>query len=357
MIRNAFVVVVGVSCACFGRADHELTDCWPACRGIWISRAEIMQLPTSGPAWDELRRYADMDGVPDLSDIDSNADVLTLAKAFVYVRTGDETYRGRVRDACLAAIDTELAGTALNLGRGLAAYVISAELVGLEPSEDERFRAWLRRTLDEQLSQAWTLRTAHESRPNVWGTMAGASRIAVAAYLDDADELEQAALVFEGFLGNRAAWDSFEFGAGAETWSPFPADDLVAINPSGATVGGVSVGGAVIDEMRQGGSFAVPPVFTREPLEALGGALMQAEMLHRRGYSAYQWQDEALLRAYEFLLSLHQQYGQWFDDATVTGDDRWQTWMVNRRYGTDLPRASAAGFGKPMGWTDWTHGS
>jgi len=84
------------------------------------------------------------------------------------VRTGTASYRDQVVADCMAAIDTELGGRTLALGRELGAYVIAADLVGLDPADDERFRAWLRRTLTEDLSGR-TLQSTHEDRPKQLG--------------------------------------------------------------------------------------------------------------------------------------------------------------------------------------------
>lgn len=51
---------------------------------IWLSRAEILALPMSGDAWLRVKSAADGPiDKPDLSNQDEEANVLTLAKAFV----------------------------------------------------------------------------------------------------------------------------------------------------------------------------------------------------------------------------------------------------------------------------------
>ncbi|HET8776901.1 MAG TPA: Ig-like domain-containing protein, partial [Candidatus Limnocylindria bacterium] len=58
-------------------------------RGIVISQAEIRSLPTSGAAWDSLKRTADAAaGSPNLADNSQDNNVKVLAKALVYARTG-----------------------------------------------------------------------------------------------------------------------------------------------------------------------------------------------------------------------------------------------------------------------------
>jgi hypothetical protein len=334
-----------------GPPAQSLVGAPPFREGIWISQAEIELLPTSGAAWHHVRSMAERSsGEPNLADQDQNDNVFTLAKALVFARTGYPEYREDVRASCMAAIDTELGGRTLSLGRELAAYVIAAEIVGLEPDEDRRFRAWLRRALTEDL-HGRTLRSTHEDRPNNWGTHAGASRAAVAVFLQDRAELERVARVFRGWLGDRHAYADFEYGS--LTWQANE-ESPVGINPVGAEKLGEDISGALPDDMRRGGEFRVPPSPTNYPWEALQGAVVQAEILHRQGFDAWEWEDRALLRAVQYLYDLDRRFpnaGWW-----AHGDDEWIIWLINRRYGTSFPAQSPAASGKNMGWTDWTHG-
>jgi IPT/TIG domain-containing protein/flagellar hook capping protein FlgD/alginate lyase len=318
--------------------------------GIWISRQEILALPMSGPAWNALKAQADRPaGTPDVGNQDETANVYVLAKALVHVRTGIESYRTEVRQGCMAAINTELGGRTLALGRKLAAYVIAADLVGLEASEDSTFRAWLRRCLTETLDGR-TLQSTHEGRPNNWGTMAGGSRAAVAVYLGDSAEMARTAQVFKGWLGDRSSYAGFVYGD--LSWQ---CDSLrpVGINPRGCMKQGESIDGALPDDMRRGCSFKFPPCNTGYPIGALQGVTLQAEILHRQGYDAWNWEDQAIRRAFQFLLDLEHRYGGWW----AVGNDECFPWLANHAYGTSFPAVSPAGPGKNMAWMDWTHGS
>ncbi|UCC52974.1 MAG: alginate lyase family protein [Anaerolineaceae bacterium] len=270
--------------------------------------------------------------------------VYVLAKALVFARTGELDYREDVIDNLMAAIGTEQGGRTLALGRELVAYVIAADLVNLpaEEDEDRRFRSWLRQTLTEPLDGS-TLQATQESRPNNWGTHAGASRVAVALYLGDEEELDRAAKVFKGWLGDRDVYTGFEYGK--LYWQADP-DHPVGINILGAMKDGYSIDGAQPEEMRRGGEFRWPPEETGYPWEALQGALTEAELLSRAGYDVWRWEDSALLRAVQFLYRIG-----WPPD----GDDVWLPWLINHAYGTDYATSTPARPGKNMGWTDWTH--
>lgn len=320
-----------------------------ASRGIWISRQEVQALPMSGPAWDALKAQADLPaGTPNVSDQDQMNNVYVLAKALVHVRTGIESYRTEVRQNCMQAIDTELGGRTLALGRELAAYVIAADLVGLEASEDTTFRAWLRRCLTDTLNGR-TLQSTHEDDPNNWGTMAGGTRAAVAVYLGDAAELARTAQVFKGWLGDRSSYAGFTYGE--LSWQ---CDSMrpVGINPPGCMKQGESIDGALPDDMRRGCSFSLPPCHTGYIWGALQGVTVQAEILHRAGYDTWNWQDQAIRRAVQFIYDLDRHYGGWW----AAGNDECVPWLVNRTYGTSFPAVTPADPGKNIAWTDWTHG-
>jgi hypothetical protein len=338
-------------------------------KGIWISPAEIAKLPVSGTAWRNLKAAADGGcGRPEISDQESLNDTCVLAKALVFARTGEESYRSEVRKQLGLAIGTEAGGRALALGRNLVSYVISADLIHLPAYDqdfDQRtFRPWLKKILTEEMSDGSSLITCHETKPQNWGTACGASRAALDVYLGNGNDLARTAQVFQGWLGDHSAYDGFKWKStiknSGDTWSPLPCGQLVPVNPKGATITWdgqtYNVDGALICEMSRKGAFQWPPNHTLYPWTGLGGAIVQAEILFRAGYPTYEWSDRAILRAYQYLLRLTDATGgYWFDVGTTKGHDNWQTWIVNLRYGTNLPHVSPAQPGWNMGWTDWTH--
>lgn len=313
--------------------------------GLWIDPARLAALPTAGAAWENVSAAAHTSTrTPDLSNQNDRVNVRVLAKALVYRRTGNERYRREVVAACRAAMGTE-GHTTLALGRELAAYVIAADLVGLPEAEDRVFRDWLRRVRHSELKKR-TLISTHEDRPNNWGTHAGASRLAVAVYLGDSADLERAAAVFRGFLGERSAYHGFRFGD--LDWQAHPAAP-VGINPLGSLRDGHPIDGVLPDDQRRGGSFRWPPPKENYVYEALQGALAQAVILTRAGYDPWSWGDRALLRAFRWL---HEQA-----DYPAEGDDTWEPHVVNFYYGTHFPAPIPSRPGKNVGWTDWTHAS
>ncbi len=320
-------------------------------KNIWLSKAEIAALPTSGQAWDVVKKYADAaNGSADLVDQESNNNVCCLAAALIAARTGDQDKLDKVKKslAAITAFDVAKLGRALALGRELCAYVISADLIDYN---DAAFSKKLRDLLTAKTTGGpANLTKCQEDRPNNWGMHAAASRIAVALYLGDANELDQAANIFKGWLGDRLAYAGFTYGGPEKdlSWQADPKNP-VGINPVGATIQGHNVDGMLPDDIRRSGSFKWPPSGAKAQMyswEGLQGAVVAAQLLTRAGYPAWDWCDKALLRAAKFLYGIN-----W----PATGDDGWQPWLLNAAYGTTFPTIASASPGKNMGFTAWTH--
>jgi len=323
---------------------------------IWISPDELAVLPMAGPAWESLQIQAFAPaGKPNLSDKTQANNIYILAKALVYTRCAltpshspCQTFDfGRLRTEAIsqimAAIGTEKGGETLALGRELAAYVIAADLVGLPPDQDLTFRNWLRQVRVARLSRK-TLISTHEARPNNWGTHAGASRVAIDVYLGDTADLQRAAEVFRGWLGDRSAYAEFQYGS--LSWQCHP-DTPVGINPMGCKKEGHDISGVIPDDQRRSGKFTWPPPKENYVYEGLQGAIVQAAILHRAGYDPFNWSNKALLRAYQWLYTIAA--------FPAAGDDTWQMPLVDYFYETHFWKGGPIRYGKNMGWTDWTH--
>lgn len=336
----------------------------PVPEGIWISVEELAALPMEGVAWERLEASADDDlEEPNMAGYTANSDVQALAIALVYARTGEEAYREKAAEAIAAVMGTEYTGLqkgpgseqgalAVIVGRNLVSYVIAADLIeldGYDPELDEAFREWIAELIYVEWADGSVVQE-HQRRANNHGHMAGASRAAVAAYLGDEIELLRTAQVFKGVLGDREAYTGFSFRQDL-SWQADP-ETPVGINPAGAMKDGFNVDGAQPEEMRRGCSFRIPPCHTDYPWEALQGIVVQANILHRQGFDAWNWEDQAILRAVQFLERLQEDFP--FDGWWADGDDTWMPWVINQVYDTDFP-TDPAQRGKNMGWTDWTH--
>lgn len=307
--------------------------------GIWLSEEEIRALPQAGAAWAATLAAANKTiSTSELNNQDSDNNVITLAKGLVFARTGEAKYRDEVLTVLQHLINTGAGGRTLALGRELAAYVVAADLVGLEQPMRAAFESKLRELRTKKLGSgnAESLIVTHEKRPNNWGTMCGASRAAVAAYLGDRTDLDRTAQVFKGWLGDRTSYANFQFGD--LSWQPDPKNP-VAVGLPGATGHGQSLDGALPEELRRANGY------NNYVWGALSGAVAQAWFLHRAGYPAFEWVSKAVLRAVKWPHDL---------GKTATGDDAWLIPVINKVYGTNFP-VTGNEPGKGMGWTQWTH--
>lgn len=341
-------------------ADTVVTDTIPTDtvtdRGMWVSLSRLRQLPMSGSAWQNVLATADGScGTVDLSNQDQTTNVCVMAKALVFARTGDSRYRADVVSAIREIVSAPTYdGRALALGRELAAYVIAADLIGLDsydPTLDASFRTELR---ELRTTYTWgsasSLIDCHERRPNNWGAHCGATRVAIAVYLGDDVDLARAAQVFRGYLGDRSSYSGFRYGgpSGEEdlSWQCDPTRP-VGINPAGCTRNGLSLDGVLPDDQRRGGSFTTSPPKENYVWEAMQGLLAQAVLLERAGFDPFEWEDRALLRSARWLHDVN--------DYPAEGDDTWQAPLLNHVYGTSFPEQRPTRPGKNVGWTDWTH--
>jgi hypothetical protein len=337
-----------------GRTDTATAAALSTDDGIWISRTKISRLPTSGSAWTNLLSAASQScGRVDLSDQNQKTNVCVLAKALVFARTGTPSYRTDVVRAIEQIVSSgTYHGRALALGRELGAYVVAADLIrlkGYDADLDRAFRSKLRNLRTTYTSEGPSnLIECHEKRPNNWGTHCGATRVAIAAYLGDSDDLARAARVFRGFLGDRSSYASFNFGGPEDdmTWHCDPRRP-VAINPAGCERNGRMIDGILPDDQRRSGSYSWPADHENYVWEALQGVVGQAVILSRAGYDVWNWENRAILRAVRWLYNTNR--------YPAEGDDTWMPHIVNQAYGTSFSAPVPAKPGKNFGWSDWTH--
>ena len=314
-------------------------------QGIWLSAGEINALSTSGSAWNNVLDWADDSITPNIADQNNDADAVAVAAALVWVRTGENSYRSKAINYIEEAMGSEAGSGILAVGRNVAGYVIAADLVGYQSST---FSAWLDDVRYEVFSgagPALSIISCHEERPNNFGTHCGTSRIAIARYLGDQADLERAARVFKGWLGDRSAYVGFSFGSDL-SWQCNP-DQPTPINLSGCSINGYPADGILPDDQRRSGSFSWPPAKENYVWEALQGAIAQAWMLHRIGLPAFEWEQQALLRATDWL---HEQA-----HFPAKGDDSATPWLINAMYGSSFPTEPATPGKNGLGFYNWTH--
>jgi len=325
---------------------------------IWINPEQISRLPASGQAWDQMVSDANKDLMTiDIGNQNDKTDSYMMAAGLVYLKlreAGDSAaneYRARVQRACLTAIGTEGNATdALAACRQVCAVVVAANLIDWsDSSEEARFRSWVDDIRFRVFPDGRSITSTHRDRPNNWGTHAGASRLACALYLRDEETARDCVAVFSGWLGNRESYAGFEYGD--LSWQD-DEDRPVGINPLGAVKNGFDIGGVLPDDQRRSGPFPGDwSAKTNYVYEALQGVLAQAVMIQQEYPNVWNWSDQAILRAYEWLEDVHDQP---ITDTVNGSDDGWQAHLVNHVYGTDFLAPSSTNPGKAVGYTDWT---
>jgi hypothetical protein len=332
---------------------------------LLMSRSALMSLPVSGTAWANLHDVAIGSlGTPDLCDQNDDHHLRTLAAALVYARTGASAYGTKARSGVMAAIKTQTVGcnnAVLALGRQLPAYVLAADFANLRgTASDATFRSWLATIRTKVIGghSIWnSLETTQRDSSNNWGAYAGAARIAASLYLGDASDVSQASRIARGFLGDRTAYAGFEqnISSAAVTWScSESAATYTPVNPS-CTKSGIDVDGAVVSDVSRSGSLGWPPGSTgmAYQLDSIQGLGLQVELLYQNGYSgAWGWSSDALKRMAGLVTRSGASGGTGWNGTKAA---RQMPWLLNLRYGTTIPTATA-GIGRAIGFTDWLYG-
>jgi hypothetical protein len=331
---------------------------------LLMSRSELLARPTSGTAWNNLKSVANGSlGSPDLCDQDADHHLRTLAAALVYARTGTASYATKARGGVMAAIKTQKVGcgnAVLALGRQLTAYVLAADFADLSGTDDTTFKAWLKaiRTKDIGGHSTWdSLYTTHRISANNWGAHAGASFIAASLYIGDTANVGYAAVVTQGFLGDRAKYAKFAHNLDSQdmSWSCASSASSAAPTNGTCTKSGVNVDGAFIADISRGGSVKSPPGEdgVKYQLESLQGVGLQVELLYQNGYTqAWNWSNKALKRAANVVTRSKSAGGTGWNETNAS---KQMPWLFNKRYGTTIPTASS-GMGRSIGFTDWLWG-
>ncbi len=190
---------------------------------------------------------------------------------------------------CCSALEevqgTEAGARSLSVSRELMAYVIAAELVGLDGAQRDKFETWLRAVCSAGFSGSHPAQHPRGSGPTIGVRTPGASRLAVAIYLDDREEIERAAWVFRGWTGDvrRVGTTSSSASAGGSLKT---VSRDYGINPAGARISSHPVGGVLPDDQRRGGPFplaATPGELRIRGTAGCGGASCDAGSLGYAG--------------------------------------------------------------------------
>jgi hypothetical protein len=336
---------------------------------MWISKNELMSLPTSGTPWDKMRTIAYGSwGTPDLKDKDNKNALYTLAGALVYARTGDNTLRSKVRNAIILAkrsldesAEWQTDSGVLAAGRQIGTYVISADLINLkvyDVTTDTEFRNWLTwiRATNIGTHSRWkSITYTCENSTGNWNTFACASRIAASIYVGDTADVNRSVSIIRAYFGERNLYPADAPGANGyfdhtAAYQPsWACNDSIwtGSNPTCVKYG-INIDGALVEDASRGGSCCIPQGDgISYQWEALQGLFVSTELLYRTGNygNPYNWSNQALRRSVDFM---------WRSGWGISTAAMYVAWMTNVRYSTWYPAGPSIS-GRIMGWGDWLY--
>jgi hypothetical protein len=320
-------------------------------KGILLSQAELMALPTSGPGWDAImaRIKSPYGGSYVLGTRDeSNKDV--LANALAGARLNNAAYKAFARDkiAHMMAAPRNT-GDVLGTLRHLQTYIISADIIDLasfDPALNGKFRTWLANEIRANYSGGGgggSVISIHNKKPNNFGTHAGATRIAAALYLGDAAELKAARDVWYGWATGDSAYTPQTRTWTGTSWQ-CDSSHPRGINATGCSRSGVSLDGVIPEDQERCGEFSQTPCATNYIQGATDGMTLSFWMLARQGENPWAWGDRAALRQMNWKYASGQ--------APYSGF-RWQIPVIEKAYGIDLGGNTPTATSTNFGFADW----
>lgn len=335
----------------------------PSGNGIWISPEELAALPINTPEWQQLLTSAESDiGSADISNQDSKHDVKTLGVALAAARTGRADLRTKAVNAVVSAINTEDDGRWLAAGRNLGSYIIAADLLNLRKTSDPNSDG---SKVDAWLNSLWTKRLTHNNdatktqlfKETAWSSGSNASAqegfayAALAVYTGNKTELDWSWTAYRRYIGDRTS--SHTVTSNADDWQYIPSDP-VGIMDAGAVKGGCRMDGAIGNDMSRGSeTYSCTPVYTQYPWTGIDGSVAAALVLERAGYPAFESQQKAIKRAFDYLWELRTNTGEvrWFDGTKGVES----IYVVNKQYNSNYLITGTSGNGRVVDWTNWTH--
>ena len=313
---------------------------------IFISRADLMRLPTSGAAWDGVMAKANENATPNICDQDNKADINAMAAGIVYARTGNEAYKTKVitlinkamasqRDNCYNAV--------LAIGRQLGGYVLAADFVGYR---DPSFTNWLAMIMDREIgghSRWHVLRFTAYDTANNWGTHALASVTATDIYLNRTADIEKDWKVFSSY-GVPYGWPFNKTSDYNQQWSCIPTGSTgklpIAIN-SPCVSNGVNLDGAPVEDSSRS-AFGSYSSYIHESMQ---GFVAMAQLWERTGRPGWTVNNAQICRSLQFATRAGR-----LNDYSV---DFSAAYMGNAFCGLNLPTKSPANNGRMFAFGDY----
>ena len=349
--------------------------------GIWLTPAEIAQIPTDNPGWDSLVTWANkpMDLIGELPCTagedtrgircqgENETPRIMFAKAIVGMRTNDQTLIEQAKaelDNVPEAVRTWTEDTPSKDPkwgqRHIPLIAVTANILDYRPAE---LRAALNKVVreytwgeDNTIEEQALLGLGNLPSHGRWALMS-------VAYLDeDFETVNQVVKAHAKFLGEEN-WDGrpndHEFRLSSlgneDDWQnlqPGGKRDPIGIMPAGATWEGHGVGGLYLaDQYRAGNGPVWPPAYTNYIYEGLAPNLTIAFAADHLGFEdVFSLGDYALLRTLLFQFSTHDGKETW----PPAGNDEWvvaavMTWAIPV-FGDSLPASLLPEPDAPVSW-------
>jgi hypothetical protein len=314
--------------------------------GVWLTPAEIQQIPTNNDSWDDLVSYSTrpMDIVGDIfctsggsCSGDSDTTAAMFARAIVGLRLNDQALlnelRGelnRVPQAINHAIDVREDLDEKWAERNIALIAVSANLIDHRPPAlISAFWKALRGTnFEEGHTIEWHGLNQLPNKPahGLW------SLLAVAYLAEDWPTVNAAVKAHAKAMGEKN-WGGLPndhrfvlTGQGEgddwQTLRPGGKSDPIAVMPEGIYYGSHGVGGLYLaDQYRAGDGPEWPPSHTNYTWEGLGPHNALAWAAHHIGYTdVFALGNYAILRSAVFSYAAYDGKSVW----AATGNDTWQ---------------------------------
>lgn len=324
--------------------------------GLWISQNELAQLPYNTPEWQAVLADASRDwGEAALNDNDSQHDVYTLAGALVAARLQDDDLRNKVVAGLQSAMQSKLS-RALELSRGLQAYLIAADLINYH---ELAFEQWVEQVVTAEIQGhegVGLISTAMHSATN-WGNHARAALLLAGLYLDKQEWIDLVVQAHKEFIGEPVESKQLQYKDPISTWH-YDVANPNGINPEGAQRNGINISGVIPEDWRRGDyNFTWPP--TKEstyPWETIQGLIVVAVVLDRQGILSTNAGNNAIERVVDMLYGF-EEAGENYPvySLPASGDDLWILPLLNEYFGYSFV-IEIGKPGKGVGYTYWTHG-
>lgn len=330
--------------------------------GIWT---DVMSLSLPVPQY-IIDRANSSWGAPDVGHNQDSNDwpVSVLVGALYGQRTSNSAMITKVKAALELAVGTDGGARALGIGRKMPAVVIAANIVNHHTT---RFDNWLKTAIVDgtreghghtgPLGTATSVRETAAQSPANWGGMCRGLVAAIAVHTGWVALAQDVARWHLRYLGINNGYEGLAWKrvsgdpCGYSNWHINGCGTKYGVNPPGSVRDGHDFSLIMPEDQRRGGSYngSWPPVVENYVRGMMGALLIGDVIMTRAGLIPPRAANNAVKRGSTFAIY----------SGEGSDDDLWQKPILRNLYGATGPNyagPAGEGIGKPMAFTDWTHG-